>query len=59
MTIRIYEDKSSQWRWRFVSENGRIIADSSEGYTRREDVIRAMETVIDGLKRPDLKWEVE
>jgi uncharacterized protein YegP (UPF0339 family) len=31
------------WRWRLVSRNGRIMADSGESYTRRRDVVRAID----------------
>jgi len=28
-----YLDRDSKWRWRFVAPNGRIMADSGEGYS--------------------------
>lgn len=31
-----YEDTSGEWRWRLVADNGNGIADSGEGYVRRE-----------------------
>jgi uncharacterized protein YegP (UPF0339 family) len=38
----IYKDLSGKaWRWRLVASNGRIIADSSEGYSRRWSAWRA------------------
>jgi uncharacterized protein len=30
----LYRDKKSEWRWRFVSSNGRTLADSAESYKR-------------------------
>jgi uncharacterized protein len=33
--FQIYQDQKSEWRWRFVSDNGRIIAVSSEAYSSR------------------------
>ncbi len=39
--FQFYQDKAGLWRWRLVAGNGRIIADSGEGYARRHDVIRA------------------
>lgn len=33
------------WRWRLVSRNNRIIAESGEAYTRRRDVYRALDAV--------------
>lgn len=38
----IYKDKSGQWRWRFVAANGRIMADSAEGYVSRSNAARAL-----------------
>lgn len=32
MTFQMYLDKIHEWRWRLVAENGKIIADSAEGY---------------------------
>ena len=31
--VETYEDASANFRWRLVASNGRIIADSAEGYT--------------------------
>ncbi len=33
----IYRDKAKLWRWRFVSSNGNVLADSGESYARRVD----------------------
>lgn len=41
----VYQDDSGLWRWRLVTANGRIIADSGEGYTRQRDVRRAIRVV--------------
>lgn len=32
MRFVIYSDKRGEWRWRLVARNGRIVADSGEGY---------------------------
>ena len=32
-----YKDNAGEYRWRFVSSNGRIIATSSEGYKAKGD----------------------
>ena len=37
----VYQDKAGEWRWKRVAPNGRIIADSAEGYTRLSDAERA------------------
>lgn len=35
MKYKIYRDKKGEWRWKAIVKNGRIIADSAEGYKRR------------------------
>lgn len=38
MTYWMYKDRLNQWRWHLVhNSNGKIIADSGEGYIREED----------------------
>lgn len=46
MKIDVYEDKQGLWRWRFVAKNGRIIADSSEGYATESSCQRALDMVL-------------
>lgn len=46
--IQYYKDKKSEWRFRIVANNGRIVA-TGEGYTRLENAkkgIRAIETIM-------------
>jgi hypothetical protein len=45
MQFEIYRDSAGEFRWRLVAGNGKIVADSAEGYTRHTDVQRAAETV--------------
>lgn len=49
MKIKIYKDKSGQWRWRLLARNGKIIADSAEGYRTKSNVTRAINKLM-------LKW---
>jgi uncharacterized protein YegP (UPF0339 family) len=37
MTFSIYKDSVGQYRWRLRAANGRIIADSGEGYISKAD----------------------
>lgn len=39
-------DQRLQWRWRFVSSNGRILADGGQGYSRRIDCIKGAALVL-------------
>lgn len=41
--VEVYQDSRSEFRWRIVSHNGKIVADSGEGYTRRAGAERAVE----------------
>jgi uncharacterized protein YegP (UPF0339 family) len=47
MKYEVYRDSASQWRWRFISSNGRIIAVSSESYINRTDCESGI-TIIKG-----------
>lgn len=47
MTFRVYSDKRGEWRWRLLAENGRIIADSAEGYNERHSAIQGVQLVRD------------
>ena len=37
MRFELYRDSAGGWRWRLRSQNGNVVADSAEGYVRRED----------------------
>lgn len=32
-----YKDKAGEWRWHFKAANGKILADSGEGYNNLTD----------------------
>jgi len=34
--VHVYVDRSGEYRWRAVAVNGRIVADSAEGYVNYE-----------------------
>jgi uncharacterized protein YegP (UPF0339 family) len=33
----LYKDTAGYYRWRFLANNGRIVADSAEGYNNKTD----------------------
>jgi len=37
VTFTIYSDRAGEYRWRLRATNGRIIADSAEGYRSKTD----------------------
>lgn len=43
--LQIYRDARREWRWRLRASNGRIVADSGEGYRRRAAVYEAVKRV--------------
>lgn len=49
MKFEVYRDKIGEYRWRLLWSNGRIAADSGEGYTRREDAHRAIAALLLGV----------
>lgn len=44
-----FRDRRNQWRWRLRHRNGRITADSAEGYKRRVDCVRQFERIEHAL----------
>jgi uncharacterized protein YegP (UPF0339 family) len=45
MTYYIYRDRNQHYRWRLVTSNSRIIADSAEGYWNKGDCESAINLV--------------
>ena len=41
--IKIYRDSADDYRWRLLGSNGRIIADSAEGYISKRNCELAVE----------------
>jgi uncharacterized protein YegP (UPF0339 family) len=38
----IFQDRRLQWRWTLIARNGRIVADSGEGYASKAHAKRAV-----------------
>ena len=47
--FEVYEDREERWRWRLVASNGRIIADSGQGYATKSGATGAIDTVNEYL----------
>ena len=45
MYYKVYPDVAGYWRWRFYAANGRILADSGEGYVNRQDCLYGIDLV--------------
>ena len=52
MTYYYSKDAKGEWRWRLKASNGKIIADSGEGYKNEADCITAIELVKGSGKAP-------
>lgn len=35
MTVIMYQDRDGDWRWTLKARNGKVLADSAEGYRKR------------------------
>jgi len=52
MTYIYYQDQKGEWRWRLVASNGRIIADSGEGYKYESDCLDDIRAVKNSKDAP-------
>lgn len=43
--FELYQDRAEEYRWRLIASNGRIVADSGEGYSSESGARKAIETV--------------
>lgn len=37
--VRYYKDSNGEWRWQVKARNGKIVADSAEGYTSKSGAV--------------------
>lgn len=51
MRLQKYTDSAGDWRWRIVAGNGRILADSGEGYKNEADCDHALRLIISWMRR--------
>jgi len=54
--FRIYKDNWKQWRWRLVAGNGKIVADSAEGYRNRRDIRRMIEKIMSEVEIAEVEF---
>lgn len=47
MTARfeLYRDRAGQFRWRLVHANGRVVADSGQGYASKQKAVQGIRSV--------------
>lgn len=51
-TIEVYKDANGEWRWSGKSRNGRVVADSGEGYLKATGLKLALRRLSAGLHIP-------
>ena len=52
--FHVYKDDEGEWRWNLKAKNGRIVADSGEGYREKHACLHAIE-VVKSLKDAPVK----
>lgn len=50
--LNLYKDTSGEWRWNVKAANGRIVANSGEGYHNRQDAIEGARAAAKLLSMP-------
>jgi len=48
----VYQDQAKHWRWRFISANNRIIADSGESYWNKSDCLAGIAIMKGSAQAP-------
>ena len=46
--FHVYRDRAGKYRWNLVAANGRIVADSGQGYVSRSECV-SMASAISGI----------
>jgi uncharacterized protein YegP (UPF0339 family) len=57
--LELYEDKSGEWRWRLKSSNGRIVASSGEGFTRKSSCRESVSNMLGTFARNEYTIIIE
>ena len=52
MTYFVYRDRAMNYRWQLLAANGKIIADSGEGYVAKDDCIHGINLVAGSTGTP-------
>ncbi|MFC6824958.1 HVO_2922 family protein [Halopelagius fulvigenes] len=55
-TFEVFQDSAGEWRWRLVAPNGKIIADSGEGYQSKQGVERGIDSVKRNAGGADIQF---
>jgi uncharacterized protein YegP (UPF0339 family) len=44
--VEIYRDRKKEWRWRAKASNGKVLADSAEGFKRRRRCVQNVRLTV-------------
>jgi len=55
MTYEYYKDHKDEWRWLLKASNGRIIANSGEGYRSEHECLADIDRVKNSSDAPVVK----
>ena len=51
MKLHIYKDATKEYRWRLIASNGRIVADSGEGFKKPAGIKKNLESMKKGVDK--------
>lgn len=57
--FEIYRDSAEEYRWRLRANNGNIVADSGQGYSRRVDCENGIEHVKEQAAGAEIVDQIE
>ena len=52
--FEVFRDRAEEWRWRLRHRNGNIIATSGEGYTRKHNAWKGLQSVMKNALEAEL-----
>lgn len=57
--FEIFTDDQGHFRWRFKAKNNKIVADSGEGYTTKQNLKKGINTFVSAVKEEkyNVKWK--
>lgn len=55
--FEVFRDQGEEWRWRLRHRNGNIIATSGEGYTRKHNAWKGLQSVMKNAPEAELTEE--
>lgn len=54
--VIVYRDRDGDWRWRLKSHNGKVLADSAEGYRSKRHCVKMVESIFIPAGFQDPVW---